>query len=133
VTEGPRFVIDASAFLAYIHDEPGADEVERLIGDGVVISTANLAETLSKLAAVGERPTEVVQRLEEHLGALLHVAPLTLADAVKIAELMPRQRELDLSLGDRACLALGIRLGLPVLTADRRWAELDDPEIHAIR
>ena len=34
-------------------------------------------------------------------------------------------RHAGLSLGDRACLALGDRLGCPVVTADRVWASLD--------
>jgi ribonuclease VapC len=71
--------------------------------------------------------------LDETIGHLLHVAPVMLEDAVRIAELMPRQRELDLSLGDRACLALALRLGLPVLTADRSWLKLEEPEVRPIR
>jgi ribonuclease VapC len=133
VTEAANFALDASGLLAYLCDESGADEVERAIVRGAVISAANLAETLSKLAMVGELPSEVVRRLDQDLGHLLRVAPLTREDAIRMAEFMPRQRELDLSLGDRACLALAMRLGLPVLTADRSWAELDEPEIRLIR
>jgi ribonuclease VapC len=133
VTEAPAFVLDASALLAYLHDEPGADEVESAIAERATIGAINLAETLSKLASVGEDPASVVRRLDESVGHLLYVAPVTLEDAVKIAELMPWQRELDLGLGDRACLALALRLGLPVLTADREWLKLDEPEVRPIR
>lgn len=133
MTDAPAFVLDASALLAYLHDEPGAEEVERAIAERAAISAVNLGETLSKLATVGEKPAEVVRRLDESVGDLLYVAPVTLEDAVGIAELMPRQRELDLSLGDRACLALALRLELPVLTADRSWSELEAPDVRPIR
>lgn len=132
-TEAPAFVLDASALLAYLHDEPGAEEVERAIAHRAAISTINLGESLSKLATVGEHPAEVVRRLDESVGHLLSIAPVTIEDAVKIAELMSRQRELDLSLGDRACLALALRLKLPVLTADRSWSKLEAPDVRPIR
>ena len=50
---------------------------------------------------------------------------LTEADCLEIARLRPLTRHLGLGLGDRACLALGLRRGLPVLTAERQWAGLD--------
>jgi ribonuclease VapC len=103
------------------------------------MSTANLGEALSKLAERGAEPGEIVARLEEQglLGGLLDVEPLTIEDAVTIAELRPLTRDHGLSLGDRACLALGIRLGLPVMTADRAWVELegviDGVKVYAVR
>jgi len=80
---------------------------------------------LSKLAGIGQRPRELAERLraEGVLEALLTVEPLTADDAVGIAELR-HDGHRSLSLGDRACLALAVRLGLPVVTADRAWAEL---------
>lgn len=126
-------MLDASALLAYLHDEAGAEEVESALADGAAIGAVNLGETLSKLAVVGEKPADVVQRLGDSLGDLLRIEPVTAEDAIRIAELVPRQRELDLSLGDRACLALALRLGLPVLTADRSWAALDKPDVRPIR
>lgn len=60
--------------------------------------------------------------------------PLQLDDARMIARLWPRTRSVGLSLGDRACLATAHRLGLPTLTADTAWSELElDLEIQLIR
>jgi ribonuclease VapC len=119
-------VLDASALLAYLHDEPGAEEVAEALAATAVISAANWAETLSKLADVGHQPREVADRLRDQgvLYALLDVEPLTGDDAATIAELRAATRDAGLSLGDRACLALGLRLGLPIVTADRAWEEL---------
>jgi PIN domain nuclease of toxin-antitoxin system len=120
------FVLDASALLAYLHDEAGAAEVTDVLASGATISAANLAEALSKLAERGADAGEVAAKLEYEglLHGLLDVEPLTIEDAIAIADLRPQTRDRGLSLGDRACLALGIRLGIPVVTADRAWAEL---------
>jgi ribonuclease VapC len=130
-------VLDASALLAYLHGEDGADEVADAISRTAAISAVNWAETLSKLADIGRDPRQVVADLEEQglLHGLLEVMPFTAEDAPLVAELRPRTRERGLSLGDRACLALALRLGLSVLTADREWADLRDvdAEVRPIR
>jgi ribonuclease VapC len=120
-------VLDASGLLAYLHDEEGAAEVADALAKTAAISTANLAEALSKLAEHGANPREVVADLEERgvVGALLEVEPVTAEDSIAIAEMRVSTREHGLGLGDRACLALGRRLGLPVMTADRAWTELE--------
>ncbi len=120
-----RAVLDSSALLAYLHEEPGADRVEMALDEVPVIGTANLAEVLTRLAESGE--VDAHERLVRQglLGQSLLVEPLTQQDAVTIAELRAGTRAAGLSLGDRACLALARRLGLPALTADRSWAGLD--------
>lgn len=124
-------VLDASALLAYLHEEDGAAEVADAIARSASISAANWAETLSKVAELGTPPSRLVAELEEQglLHGLLEVVPLTAEDALVIGELRPRTRDLGLSLGDRACLALALRLGLPVLTADRDWNQFEDVEV----
>ena len=120
-------VLDASALLAYLHNESGADLVEQVLSDGACISTANLAEVLSKLADIGQDPAKIYRRLQDQglLGGALQVMPLTTEDAELIAELRPVTKPFGLSLGDRACLALGLRLDALVLTADRIWSKLE--------
>lgn len=133
-----RFVLDASGLLAYLQDEEGAAEVSEALAVGATIGAANLAEALSKLAERGEEPSAVVTELVDRgvLAGLLEVEPLTLDDALVIAELRRPTIRHGLGLGDRACLALGKRLALPVLTADRVWRELEPDlgvEVRALR
>jgi PIN domain nuclease of toxin-antitoxin system len=120
------FVLDASALLAYLNDESGAAVVEEALAATGVISAANLAEALSKIAERGGDCRAVVRELEQEgiLGDLLEVEPLTTDDALAIAELRPVTRLHGFGLADRACLALGRRLGLPVITADTGWTQL---------
>jgi ribonuclease VapC len=99
----------------------------QLTQDPLRSALPNWAETLFKVAELGRQPSQVASDLEEQglLHGLLEVAPLTADDAVTIGELRPITRDVGLSLGARACLALGMRLGLPVVTADRSWAALE--------
>jgi ribonuclease VapC len=102
-----------------------------------LISAVNLAEVLSKLAERGVDPERLAAELtaEGIIGGLLDVRPLEAADAPVIGRLRPLTRDHGLGLGNRACLALGIRTGLPILTADRAWADLrvDGITAHQIR
>jgi ribonuclease VapC len=132
-------VLDASALLAYWLDEAGADVVTaEIAGAGAMISAPNFAEALTKLvdrrpglaAKLPVVPTHQVDELGATLpgiplaGGAISVEPFTAMDAVQCATLRPQTKQLGLSLGDRACLALGKRMGFRVLTADRAWASL---------
>jgi PIN domain nuclease of toxin-antitoxin system len=122
--------------LAYLHGEPGAELVTTALEQIAVISAANWAEVLSKLAELGQPPEQVAGRLEQQgvLGVGLVVHPLDEAQAREIASLRAATRAQGLSLGDRACLALAKTLRLPVLTADRAWATLHvDVTVRLIR
>jgi len=120
-------VLDASALMAYLQDEPGSDTVEALLVLRIVINAVNYAEVLSRLADGGEDAATAHHRLQQQglVGDVLRVVPLHEDDAVVIARLRPLTKAQGLSLGDRACLATGLRLGWPVITADRAWAALD--------
>jgi ribonuclease VapC len=132
----PASVLDASALLVFLHDEEGAQAVEQALGEVAAIGSPNLGEVLSKLADEGQDPARMVERLERRglLGQALIVESLTAEDAVRIAGLRPKTRGVGLSLGDRACLAVGLRLGVPVVTADRTWLDVDvGAEVRAVR
>jgi PIN domain nuclease of toxin-antitoxin system len=129
-------VLDASALLAYLRDEPGADVVADVVADGAAISTVNLGEVLSRVADRGADPARVARQMTDRglLDGAIAVEPFTDVDAVEIARLRPLTRDRGLSLGDRACLALARRLDAPVLTADTAWSKLDLPlELRQIR
>ena len=129
-------VLDASALLAYLGGETGADVVADAISDGVAICTVNLGEALSTLATRGSDPAAVVSELTSRglLDGAITVEAFTAADAVETGRLRPLTRAAGLSPADRACLALARRLDGAVLTADRAWSSLTlDVEVHAIR
>jgi PIN domain nuclease of toxin-antitoxin system len=116
-------VLDASALLAHLRDEPGADVVAEAIASGAVISTVNLAEVFSRVADRGEDPAKLAAGLIRSglLDGAITVEPFTAADAIDTGRLRPLTRDAGLSLGDRACLALARRLDAPALTADTDW------------
>ncbi len=120
-------VLDASALLAYLRDEPGAEAVADAVAAGAAISTVNLGEVLSRVADRGGDPGDVAQRMTDEglLGGAIAVEPFTSADAIDVGRIRPMTRTHGLSLGDRACLALARRLALPAITADKTWSKLD--------
>lgn len=123
-------VLDSSAVLAWLRDEPGADVVQPLLS-AAVMSAANWSEIWQKLRQHGVDADRTTNRLRT-LG--VRVEPLTEADAVTAANLWARTRAAGLSLADRCCLALGARLDLPTVTADKAWAGLDiDIPVRLIR
>lgn len=108
-------VIDASVVLAWLQDEPGSDVAERHLVEGT-IGAANWSEVLQKARQHGAE-AGLVARLLTSFG--LRVADVTAEDAERAADLWAPGS--PLSLADRLCLALGARLGLPVVTADAEW------------
>ena len=121
-------VVDASVVLAWLQDEPGADEAEPWLMEGV-IGAANWSEVLQKVRQHGA-PAGVVARLLASFG--LTVVEVTRTDAEIAAELW--QRGTLLSLADRLCLALGVRANLPVVTADAAWTQIDGgPDVVLVR
>jgi ribonuclease VapC len=127
---GALCVLDASAVLALLHSEPGADAVEEAL-EHAAISTVNWSEVCQR-SIVRDVDVSDLRADTEALGVQL--VPFGVEDAEQVAELWSATRHLGLSLGDRACLGLARRLERPALTADRAWLDLDlGVEIRAIR
>lgn len=112
-------VLDASALLAFLLDEPGQDQVDLVLSESV-ISGMNWSEVLQQLIKRGAEVAGCRTDLEA-LG--LSIVAFDAEAAEQAAQLWPHCRTYGLSLGDRACLALGITLSVPILTADRIWTE----------
>lgn len=116
-------VLDASVLLAFLQNEPGCDQVEATLPEAV-ISSVNWAEVMQKSIAAAVD----VNGMREDLEALgLRIVPFSAEEAEISAQLWQQTRSTGLSLGDRACLSTGIRLDVPVLTADKIWATLNLP------
>ena len=115
-----RRVLDASALLAALQNEPGAERVGATL-DAAVISTVNLAEVVAGLARNGATEKEV--RAAISMASVTAIAPDE-EMAIDAGLLRAITDKAGLSLGDRFCLALARRLRAPALTADRKWAEV---------
>ena len=126
----PEAVLDASAVLALLHGEPGGEMVQPILSESV-ISTVNLSEVIAKLVEKGIEGETAIRLTEaQPFRPMDHTLGLARITGMLRAE----TRKAGLSLGDRACLALALSLGLPVLTADRAWQALPlDIDIRLIR
>ena len=116
-----RVVLDASAILALLNGEPGSRIVEENLPEAAV-SAVNLSEVIAKLSERG-MPEAAIRVALEGLG--LDVHPFDGASAFSAGTLRPATRGLGLSMGDRACLTLGLSLSAPVLTADGKLEEAE--------
>ncbi len=129
-----KVVLDASAILACLNNEPGGMEVADVAhSTPCLVVAVNLAEVLTRLIEWGLTPDEAQESVES---LDLRIADFDAALARRCAELRPTTRHKGLSLGDRACLALAQRESVRVLTADRPWLDLAAPlglDIRCIR
>ncbi len=126
-----RVVLDASALMAVLNNEPGAEKLTPQIMNKAATSTVNLAEVHGKLIGRGSSPDDAWAATN---GAIHEAVAFTAEHAKTAGDLISQTRALGLSLGGRACLALGIALRAPVYTADRAWKNLRlGIRIHLIR
>jgi ribonuclease VapC len=126
-----KIVLDASAILAVINGEPGADKLTPTLLSSAAASAVNLAEVQTKLVTRGWTSD---QAWEDATSPLREVLPFDEEQARIAGDLVTQTRALGLSLGDRACLALGIVLKLPIYTAEKTWKKLKlSVPIHVIR
>lgn len=112
-------ILDASALLALLNDETGADEVQRALGDAVM-SSVNLAEVFGKLSDAGMPDAAI------HQATSLGITVLAFGEgeASLISKVRKATKPLGLSLGDRCCLVTALAHKHSVLTADRAWAKV---------
>lgn len=125
--EAPASILDASALLALLQDEPGAPAVIEAIEASAAVSTVNFSEVLAKLAERGEHVRSTVATIGQAVDRAdggLRIEPFTEQDGIEAADLRPRSKRQGLSFGDRACLALAARFEVPAVTADGDWADL---------
>jgi PIN domain nuclease of toxin-antitoxin system len=124
-------VFDASAMLALIQNERGAENLTDEIIDHAVASTVNLAEVQSKLV---RRSNDPDRAWAAALSTISAVEPYTSEQAKTAGNLIATTAKYGLSLGDRSCLALAIALKAPVYTTEQSWRNLKlGVPIHVIR
>ena len=122
------YVLDASAILALLNNEPGADRVQEVLMDkACTMSVVNWSEVVRKLVLRSQPVESVAQSL---MGLGLAFQDFNYRQATATAQIMA----LSLSLGDRACLALSLELSATALTADKIWQTLAlDVNVELIR
>ncbi len=128
----PRSLLDASALLALIQSEQGAEAVSNALSLGAAMSAVNVEEVAARLHHQGWSERDIASSL----GVLgIEFLPFNAETALASGALRPATASAGLGLGDRACLATAAIQGLPVLTADRAWLELEQlgVEVRTIR
>lgn len=124
-------VLDASALLALMQEEKGSEYVEKHLSNAIM-SSVNFSEIISVLINTGIKEEDALT----HTSALItEIIPFDSEQAYQVACLRSATKKYGLSLGDRACIALGQRYKTTVLTADKIWEklQLSDVSIHVIR
>lgn len=115
-------LLDASAILAALYEEPGVTRVHDALREGAAISAVNVGEVAAHLRTNDWRAGQVADVFDD---LSIEIVPFDRETALLSGAYRPRTRHLGLGLGDRACLATARRLRLPALTADRAWARID--------
>lgn len=123
-------ILDASSVLAVLNGEPGEKKVIPILAESA-ISAVNLTEVAAKLLEAGM--DEAGARLAVSVLGIGEIVDFTEDLAWEAARMRPLTKQFGLSLGDRACLALAIKLKLPAVTADREWSKLKLCKVVVIR
>ena len=116
-----KYVLDASAVIALLKNEPGAKKIEHILPEAY-ISAVNVAEIVAVLTSRLNRPKEEIEYLIKNI--LGNIVPFTDTQAIICGTLIEQTKSLGLSLGDRACLTLGMDLGATTYTTDQAWKQL---------
>jgi PIN domain nuclease of toxin-antitoxin system len=121
-------VLDSSALIAFFKEEQGAEIVEKHLAEAA-ISTVNVQEVAKKMMDAGGGEPDIRAAID---ALPLDIRPHDVDDAFLAAALASATRKFGSGLGDRSCMALAIRLGVPALTTDRAWTKLDVPGLDVV-
>jgi PIN domain nuclease of toxin-antitoxin system len=126
-----KVILDSSAMLALIKNEEGSSVVEELLGS-IVMSSVNISEVAAILLDSEMSAEQVTQATLPFIDSII---AFDVEHSILCADLKKSTKHLGLSLGDRACISLGMKLRLPIYTADKIWAELksENTDIRLIR
>lgn len=114
-------VLDTSAILAFLLQEPGGSDVGLMLEGRALVSAVNVQELLVKLISKGMSPYHARLTVRS-LNLECHAHSIETAEAA--AELVLHTKDKELSLGDRSCLALARKSDMPAVTGDRVWSEI---------
>ena len=138
-------MLDASAIVAVLCQEPGHDVVERILESGRAATTPLAVTEALNVCRRKSHPLDNAKLRGILARDGLHVEPLTEADVDGMLDALsraenhrrasPKRRGETLSLADAACITMGRRLGLSVITSDRLWVdvEFDGVTVHRFR
>ncbi len=128
-----EIVIDASAIIALLEQEKGAEIVEKKL-NGAIVSSVNFSEIVAVInRKVTDKKTQE-EAIRLFTSTFQHVIDFDKEQAMIVGKLDQFTKQYGLSLGDRACLALAQFRNLPVLTAEKNWQKLKiDVDIQLIR
>ena len=130
MTNYRKIILDASAFIALISQEPGAQVIESVM-DNSIMSALNASEVVKFLI---DKKGYLIDEAKGILNQLIgEIIPFTAEQAYHAAELYLANKEYGLSLADRACLALSLVTGAPIYTADKIWSKVQGFHIILIR
>jgi ribonuclease VapC len=115
-------VLDASAVLAFVKKEPGAEFVRPLLAE-CALSALNYSEIVQKALHDGIAESELADELDAFR---IEVHDFTREDALRVGRMWSQTMRYGLSLADRACLVLAQRLGSHAVTADRAWRGVEN-------
>ena len=123
-------ILDASALLALLQGEPGADKVQAVL-HRAIINTVNWSEVIQKLSVRDPDAADI--RAEMELTGL-KIMPFTIDQAEICASLWEQAQPFGLTLADGSCIATGIDRNMEIMTTDKVWQEMELPiAVHVIR
>ena len=124
-----KCVLDSSAVLALIMWESGSIVVKEIINHSIV-STVNVAEIVAEMnIKLGANPSDAMDAICSLVG---EIVPFDLKQATLAGSLKKTTKSLGLSLGDRACIALGVIYNAKIYSADKIWDKIKEPNCQIV-